>query len=104
MEKFKIVISQKAYSSITECVMFLNNVSNAAAVELQQEILKSIKSLETMPNRYPVIEDLKIKETNIRKMTIHNGQYVILYKVEAAEVFIYDILDVRKDNDVIKYI
>ena len=104
MEKFEIIIYQKAFSSITECVMFLNNVSNDAAKHLYEEFISSIKSLEDMPNRYPVINDIKIKESAVRKMPIHKGQYLIIYKVELNKVYIYDILDVRKDNDIIKYI
>ena len=104
MKKFEIIISQKAFSSITECVMFLNNVSKNAAKELHQEIISSINSLRTMPNRYPNIEGIKIKESDVRKMPIHKGQFLIIYRVELDKVYIYDILDARKDNDIIRYI
>lgn len=98
MIDFKIVISQRAFSNIIECVSFVKNVSLEAANELYQEIIKSIGSLSTFPNKYQEIENLRIKESKVRKMPIHKGRYVILYKVESDTVVVYDIIDARKDN------
>lgn len=98
MTKYNINITQRAFSDIGECVSFVKNVSKEAAKKLYKEIINSIKSLETFPNAYPEIEGLKIKETTVRKMPIHNGTYVILYKVEGSVVVVYNIFDVRKNN------
>ena len=98
MTEFRISISQRAYSNIIECVSFVKNVSTKAAEELYLEIIKSIQSLSSFPNKYQEVEGLKITESKIRKMPIHKGRYVALYKVEADEVVIYDIIDTRKDS------
>ena len=98
MNEYKIDITQRAYSDIYECVLFVKNVSLEAAKNLHEEIINSINSLSSFPNKYPEIEDLKIRESTVRKMPIHNGRYVILYKVEKDVVVVYDILDTRKDN------
>lgn len=98
MNNYKIVITQHAFSSISECVMFVNNVSPEAANSLYEELMTSIKSLSTFPNKYPEIQDLLIMDAKVRKMPIHNGRYVILYKVENDTVVIYDIIDTRKDS------
>ena len=98
MTNYKISISQRAYSDITECVLFVKNVSLEAAKELYEEIMTSINSLSSFPNKYPEVEGLTIRQSKVRKMTIHKGRYFILYKVEDGLVYIYDILDCRKDN------
>lgn len=98
MTNYRIIISHKAYSNITECVLFVKNVSVEAARELYDEIMTSINSLTSFPNKYPEVDGLLIRQSKIRKMVIHNGRYIILYKVDNEIVFIYDILDSRKDN------
>lgn len=102
MNNYKINITQRAYSSISECVMFVKNVSFDAAKTLYEDIISSIKSLSTMPNKYPEINGLLIRGCKVRKMPIHNGKYVILFKVENDNVDVYDIIDVRKDNILLK--
>lgn len=102
MDKYKIVITQRAFSDISECVLFVNVVSNDAAKKLYEEIIKSIRSLETFPEAFPVIEGLTIGNIKVRRTPIHNGRYMIVYKVEQDVVTIYDILDSRKDNSILK--
>ena len=102
MDKYKIVITQRAFSDICECVLFVNAVSNGAAKKLYEEIMASIHSLETFPEVYPFIDGLVIGNSKVRRMVIHSGRYIIIYKVEKDIVTIYDILDSRKDNSILK--
>lgn len=102
MNKYKIVITQRAFSDISECVLFVNAVSNDAAKKLHLEIVESIRSLETLPEAHPCIDGLVIGNSKVRRMAIHNGRYFVIYKVEKDTVTIYDILDSRKDNSILK--
>lgn len=102
MADYKIRITQRAFSDITECVLFVNHVSNEAAKRLHEEILASIASLETFPNAYPDIEGLKIGEASIKRMPVHKGRYFVLYKVEGDQITIYDVIDSRKDDSILK--
>lgn len=102
MDKYRIIITQRAFSDINECVLFVNAVSNGAAKALYEEIIKSIRSLETFPEAFAPIEGLTIGNSKVRRMPIHNCRYVILYKVEKDIVTIYDVLDSRKDNFILK--
>ena len=102
MDKYQVVITQRAFSDISECVLFVNAVSTEAAKKLYEEIMASIHSLETFPEAYPIIEDLTIGKTKVRRMPIHNGRYLIVYKFEKEVVTIYDILASRKDNSILK--
>ena len=101
MDKYEIIISQRAYTSAFECVSFLKRVSIQSSQELYKEIMTAINSLSTFPNRNPEIKDLTIQQIPIRRMIICNGRYAIIYKIIDREVFIYDILDNRKDNKLI---
>lgn len=102
MDKFKVVITQRAYSDINECVLFVNALSNEAAKKLYEEIIAAIRSLETLPEVYSCIDGLTISNTKIRRTPIQYGRYLILYKVENDVVTVYDILDSRKDNSILK--
>ena len=104
MNNYSIIITQRAYTSITECVLFVNNVSQEAANHLYNEIMTAINSLSSFTNKYPEIIGLLIRDTKVRKMPVHDGRYVILYKVENDHVVIYDIIDTRTDSILAKLI
>ena len=97
MNEYKIEIDQLAYFSILECVAFVERISNDASKSLYNEIIESIKSLSHFPNKYPEVEKITILGQNIRKMPIHNGRYLIIFKVNSDTVRILDCLDLRKD-------
>ena len=102
MNSYQITITQKAFSDIQECVLFVNNVSKEAATSLYNEIMDKINSLKNFPNSNPNIDGLTVGGVNVKRMPIHHGRYLILYKVEKDLVTIYDILDSRKDNSILK--
>ena len=102
MNAYKIAITQRAFSDINECVLFVSNVSKEAAKELYTEIISSINSLKTFPNAYPNIEGLVIGGINIKRMPIQHGRYFIIYKVEGDLITIYDVIDSRKDSSILK--
>ena len=102
MNAYKIAITQRAFSDINECVLFVSNVSKEAAKVLYTEIISSINSLKTFPNAYPNIEGLVIGGVNIKRMPIHHGRYLIIYKVEGDLITIYDVIDSRKDSSILK--
>ena len=102
MAELKVSITQRAFSSISEHVFYVRNASLEAAKELYEGIMTSLRSLSSFPERYPEIQDLRIAGARIRKMSIHNGRYVALYKVDGDTVVIYDVIDSRKDNSILK--
>ena len=102
MNAYKIAITQRAFSDINECVLFVNSVSKEAAKVLYTEIISSIDSLKTFPNTYPNIEGLVIGGINVKRMPIHHGRYLIIYKVEGDLITIYDVIDSRKDSSILK--
>ena len=102
MGEYKIAITQRAFSDINERVLFVNNVSKETAKELYSEIISSINTLKTFPNAYPSIEALTVGGVEIKRMPIHRGRYFVIYKVEGVLITIYDVIDSRKDNSILK--
>ena len=102
MAELKVSITQRAFSSITEHMLFVRNVSLEAAKELYEETMTSLRSLSSFPERYPEIQDLRIAGARIRRMSIHDGRYVALYKVDGDTIVVYDVVDSRKDNSILK--
>lgn len=102
MNKYNVVITQRAFFDISECVLFVNNVSNEAAKDLYQQLIKSISELECFPNKYPDIEGLLIAGTRVKRMPVHQGRYIVLYKIDKDTVTVYDVIDSRKDNGILK--
>ncbi len=100
MDNFKLIITSKAQSDLTECVNFVLNVSKEAAVSLVNEIYSSIESLQTLPERNPIFEMPKSFPFTIRKLIIKK-RYVALYALEDNNVVIYRILDSRRKLDYI---
>ena len=102
MAELKVSITQRALSSICEHILFVRNVSLEAAKELYEETMTSFRSLSSFPERCPEIQDLRIAGARIRKTSIHNGRYVALYKIDGDTVVVYDVVDSRKDNSILK--
>lgn len=98
---YVVYISQRAFTSLIECVSFVKRLSPESAENLYREIMASIQSLSTFPKRNPEVDGLKIQNNPTRKMIIDGGRYIILYRIDGNQVIVYDVLDSRRDNKVI---
>lgn len=96
--KYKILISTTAYNQITECVSFAANVSTDAAKQLYLDIMSSINSLEDMPERCPVVNELKTIFGATRKLLIDKGRYATLFRINGDTVFINYVIDLRSNK------
>ena len=105
MNEYKVVISQRAFTSLFECISFVKRISPNSVEKLYLEIISAINSLSAFPNRNPEIKDLTVRQTPIRRMIICEGRYAIIYKISNNnEVFVYDVLDNRRDNKLMNII
>lgn len=95
MEKFEIVISSKAQSDFANCIEFLLSVSKEAAIDLSNNILDALESLNLFPERNPIFDMPKSCPYIVRKMII-KGRYIALYSIIENKVVVFRILDSRK--------
>lgn len=95
MNKYKIVISSEAYRMLTEHMFFMAKVNPEAADNLKVKIMNAIRSLETMPERFPYL-DQDDRRSLYRKMPVPD-KHLIIYIVHDGTVFVEYILDCRQD-------
>ena len=95
MRKYRVVISGEARRMLTEHVYFLARVNPEAAKRLQARIMDAMRSLETMPERYPYLEP-EDRRSTYRKMVV-SQQYLVIYTVQQDTVFVEYVLDGRQD-------
>lgn len=100
--KYKVTITKRARNDILECVEFVLLISKSAAERLMNEILEGIESLSEFPFRFTAIDQAIQSDSTFRKMPIQGGRYSIIYTVNKKTVTIYEILDSRKDNKILK--
>lgn len=100
--KYKVKLSDKAYFSIIDIIKFLARVNVIAARKEKVLIFNCINSLCEFPLRHESVPGLKINGRETYKFAIDSGKYVVLYTIIENVVFIYDVLDSRKENKIIK--
>ena len=97
-DKYTVIVSEKAKNMLCSHMLFLSRVSIKAAKEKQAEIKSALKSLESMPQRFPFFNEDYIPANRYHKMFIRKW-YVVLYQIKDNTVFVDYILDCRKDNE-----
>ena len=95
MDRFKVIVTNKAQSDIAECVGFVKRVSKEAAYNLADELYTSLHSLEFFPEKNPVFPTPKAFPYTLRKQVVKD-RYIVLYTIEEENVVVYRILDVRR--------
>ena len=97
-DKYTVIVSEKAKNMLCSHMLFLSPVSIKAVKEKQTEIKSALKSLESMPQRFPFFNEDYIPANRYHKMLIRKW-YVVLYQIKDNTVFVDYILDCRKDNE-----
>ena len=96
MQNYKIIISPEATDMLKEHIAFIANVDKKAAINTKNQIVKAIKDLNQMPNRFPFFNESYIPQNKYHKMFIEKW-YLVLYQIKDDTVYIDYILDCRQD-------
>lgn len=99
MEKknqFKVFISDRSRQMLADHILFLAQESPSAAHETKNELIKSINSLCTFPERFPFLNEEFIPQNKYHKMVV-NKRYLIIYQIKDQTVYVDYILDCRQD-------
>ena len=94
--KYKIIISDRAKQMLGIHMRFLAQVSQKGAKEQKKVLLDAIRSLSSMPNRYPFFDESFIPKNKYHKMFVES-RYLVLYQVRDQAVFVDYVLDCRQD-------
>lgn len=79
-------------------VRFLALVNKPAAQKLKTRLIEALRSLETMPKKYPFFNEEYITPNKYRKMYVENW-FVVLYPIRDEAVYVDWILDGRQDAE-----
>lgn len=106
MKKYNIDLTNLAKSQLISIKHYIENELNTpqTANKLIDSIENSILSLETFPDRYPIISESPWNGEGVRKFVVKN--YIIYYKVfdKLQKVIILAIVNEKKDqkNELLK--
>jgi mRNA-degrading endonuclease RelE of RelBE toxin-antitoxin system len=98
MKKYNIRVAPAVNDRIAAHFEFLAMVSENAAHELLEELIKDIKLLETNPQINPYLDRPYIEHGKYR-YKLSYGRYRIVYQIVNDTVFVDDIQDCRQDDD-----
>lgn len=93
---YNLIISDRAKRMLELHFRFLAQVSKKAAAAKKNELIKAMRSLSHMPQRFPFFEEMYIPPNKYHKMFVEPW-YIILYQIQDNTVYIDYILDSRKD-------
>ena len=99
MEKkpqYKVIVSDRARQMLASHVRFLAQKSPHAARRTKNELLDAIRSLSTMPERFPFLNAEFLPLNKYHKMSVEKW-YFILYQVKDQTVYVDYIVDCRQD-------
>lgn len=93
---YRLVISDRAKQMLAVHIRFLAKVNKQAAIEKKEQIIKEIRSLSYMPQRFPFFSEPYIPQNKYHRLYIENW-YLILHQIQDETVYVDYILDCRKD-------
>jgi plasmid stabilization system protein ParE len=97
-KEFHVFIDPAANDRIAEHLEFLARISESAAERLLDELMASIRSLNTMPFRNPVYNRPFLPLDKYRYLMV-GKRYRIVYQIAGNNVFVDDIQDCRQSDD-----
>ncbi len=97
-KKFKVLWTQQAALDLEEIVDYIALENQVAALNLFESIKSRCAKLKTSPERYRVVPELKEFElTEYREIIL--SPYRIIYKLAPATVFVFAVVDGRRDME-----
>ena len=102
VQQYKIIVSNRAKEEMGNHIAFLANISKNTAKKLKEELMKSIRSLVTMPTRYGFINDEYITPNKYHKMIV-SSRYLLIYQIKNSTVYVEFIVDCRQDYQWLLY-
>ena len=94
--KYKVIVSDRAKRMLGTHIRFMAQVNKQAAEAKKKEIMKAMRSLCQMPQRFPFFEELYIPPNKYHKMYIEKW-YLVLYQIQDDTVYVEYILDCRRN-------
>ena len=95
-KRYRVIVSERAKRMLGTHIRFVAQVNKEAAIAKKKELMTAMRSLESMPQRFPFFEETYIPPNKYHKMFVAKW-YLVLYQIEDDTVYVGTILDCRKD-------
>ena len=96
MADYNVIVSEEARRQLGECVLFIAKDNAEAATMLRERLVSGIRSLSSMPGRFPFFNEPYIPYNKYHKMFIEK-YYLVLYQISDETVFVDYVIDCRRD-------
>ena len=96
MPQYDVIVSDRAQHMLGIHVRFLAGASPSAARRVKVEIMKVIRSLSTMPQRFSFLNEEYIPSNKYHKVFVENN-YLVLYQIKNQTVYVDYIVDTQQD-------
>ena len=96
MDKYRVIVADRAKIMMGAHIKFLAQVEPTSAQEMKMRLLKAIRSLSKLPERFPFLDEDFVPRGKYRKMFVNNW-YLILFQIKEKTVFMDFIVDCRQD-------
>lgn len=93
---YEVIVSERAKRMLETHMRFMAQVNREAAVNKKREIMRALRSLQKMPQRFPFLDEAYIPANKYHKMYVKEW-YLVLYQIQDETVYVDSILDCRKD-------
>ena len=97
-QKYKVIVSDRAKRMLGSHVSFIAKLDKEVAKSKKQQIIKALKSLVMVPQRFPFFNETYIPFNKYHKMYVEKW-YLVLYQIKDDTVYVDYILDFRKEYD-----
>ena len=93
---YGVIISDSAAEMLVAHARFAVLVSEETAQRLIEEFEEKTKSLETLPERNPWLDDPLIPKRKYRKLLLAK-RYLFIYQLKGGTVYVDAVVDCRQD-------
>ena len=96
MQRYSVVVSDRAKNMLGAHVKFLAQKSPSAARDMKDKISTAIRSLSSMPERCPFFDGDFVPRNKYHKMVV-DSRYLLLFQIKDSVVFVDYVIDSRQD-------
>lgn len=96
LEHYTVIVSERTKQMLQRHILFIAQKNKEAAQRTKERLISAFHSLETMPERFPFLDEEYIPKNQYHKMFIEKW-YLVLYQIKDQTVYIDYIIDCRQD-------
>lgn len=94
--KYRVIVSDRVKRELGTHIRFMAQVNKEAAKNKKKQIMKALRSLSQMPQRFPFFDEMYVPPNKYHKMYVEKW-YLVLYQIKDDTIYVDYILDCRKE-------